>query len=66
MPETLYMWRIFRIKTGPAELVATVKAPDAKTAVRVAAVKLRLRDRENVRRLAAFRLYPAVEHPPGS
>jgi hypothetical protein len=66
MPETLYTWRIFRIKTGPAKLVATVKAPDAKTAVRVAAVKLRLRDPENVRRLPAFRIYPAVEHPPGS
>jgi hypothetical protein len=45
MPETLYTWRIFRIKTGPAKLVATVKAPDAKTAVMVAAVKLRLRNR---------------------
>src|SRR4029077_12724438 len=64
MPETLYTWRIFRIKTGPAKLVATVKAPDAKTAVRWASVKLRLSDRQNVRRMAAFRLYPAFAAAP--
>jgi hypothetical protein len=56
MPETLYMWRIFRIKTGPAELVATVRAPTPEIAVMVAAVKLRLKDPEKVKRLAAFRL----------
>jgi hypothetical protein len=67
MPETLYTWRIFRTKTGPAKLVATVRAPDAKTAVKVAAVKLRLKDPEKeVKRLAAFRLYPETEHRPGS
>jgi hypothetical protein len=48
------VWRIFRIKTGPAKLVATVRAPDAKTAVKMAAVKLRLTDPEKVKRLAAF------------
>jgi hypothetical protein len=56
MPEMLYVWRIFRIKTGPAELVATVRAPNAKIAVMVAAAKLRLRRPEDVKRLAAFRL----------
>ena len=53
---TMYMWRIFRIKTGPAALVATVRAPTPEIAVMVAAVKLRLRDPERVKRLAAFRL----------
>jgi hypothetical protein len=43
--------RIFRIKTGPAKLVATVRAPTPEIAVMVAAVKLRL-----MKRLAAFRL----------
>jgi hypothetical protein len=57
MPEMLYVWRIFRIKTGPANLVATVRAPDGKIAVMVAAVKLRLTDPEKVKRLAAFRLH---------
>jgi hypothetical protein len=56
MPETLYTWRIFRVKTGPATLVATVRAPNAKIAVMVAAVKLRLTDPKRVKRLAAFRL----------
>ena len=56
MPATLYTWRIFRVKTGPATLVATVRAPNAKIAVMVAAVRLRLKDPEKVKRLAAFRL----------
>jgi hypothetical protein len=33
----MYVWRIFRIRTGPAEVVATVRAPSAKSALRVAA-----------------------------
>jgi hypothetical protein len=37
MPEMLYVWRVFRVKTGPATLVATVRAPNARTAVMVAA-----------------------------
>jgi hypothetical protein len=37
MPETLYVWRVYRIKSGPAELVATVRAPATKIAVKVAA-----------------------------
>jgi hypothetical protein len=65
MPETLYVWRVFRIKTGPAKLMATVRAPDAKSAVMVAAVKLRLKP-QHTKRLVAFRLYSATEQPPGS
>jgi hypothetical protein len=56
MPDTLHTWRVFRIKTGPAALVATVRAPTPEIAVMVAAVKLRLKDPEKVKRLAAFRL----------
>jgi hypothetical protein len=59
MPGTLYTWRIFRMKTGPAKLVATVKATTPEIAIMVAAVKLRLRRPEDVKRLAAFRLDPA-------
>jgi hypothetical protein len=44
--------------------VATVRAPDAKSAVMVAAVKLRLRRPEDVKRLAAFRLDPAPSGGP--
>jgi 1,2-phenylacetyl-CoA epoxidase PaaB subunit len=61
MPETLYVWRVFRTRTGPAKLVATVRAPDAKSAVMVAAAKLRLRRPEGVKRLVAFRLEPEIE-----
>jgi hypothetical protein len=61
MLETLYVWRIYRVKTGPAKLVATVRAPDAKAAVMVAAVKLRLRRPEDVKRLVAFRLDPVPQ-----
>jgi hypothetical protein len=62
MPETLYVWRVFRIRTGPAKLVATVRASNAEIAVKLAAAKLRLRrPEEEVKRLAAFRLYPATD-----
>jgi hypothetical protein len=67
MPETLYVWRIYHVKTGPAKLVATVRAPDAKAAVMVAAVKLRLRHPESAKRLVAFRrdpAPPALDHQP--
>jgi hypothetical protein len=65
MPETLYVWRIFRIKSGPAKLVATVRASNAEIAVKLAAAKLRLRRPEDAKRLVAFRLYPATEQRHG-
>ena len=65
MPEMLYVFRVYRIKSGPAKLMATIRAPDAKTAVKVTAVKLRVRP-ESVKRLAAFRVYPEIEQRPGS